>query len=129
MSSGSSGAASPEALAVDELLACEIEREPGREPVPGVTVDAPAVAQDVRDEDLAAEELTDEQRGDRALAPGGFCSDQSSGSSEVSRPHAARIALCVSSSVAARTEAGGAACSSSVRTAAPLFARTKPPLR
>jgi hypothetical protein len=33
-----------------------------------VAFDAPAVTQDVRDEDLATEELADEQRRDRALA-------------------------------------------------------------
>jgi hypothetical protein len=42
------------------LLAGEIEREPRGEPVPCVALDAPAVTQDVRDEDFATEELADE---------------------------------------------------------------------
>src|SRR5579862_9713323 len=57
-----------EKLAAPELVARQVDRQPGRQTVPGMALNPPPVAQDIRDQDIPAQVAANQQRGDVALA-------------------------------------------------------------
>lgn len=54
-------------LAAPKLIASEVDFDPGWEPVPHVRLDAFPVEKDVGSEELATEQVVDDERGDVAL--------------------------------------------------------------